>query len=146
MSFCEQLSAFLTKEGFQPEATEFGLQFKFQGLEFVHFKDDNDALFLNLFFPQIFPVTPENKADVLEAINTADNDVKLAKGAIRFGNAVWVGTECALSEGFDLKAIVPRCVNAMLYYRDTFYRAYSQTPSGQEEVKKAQEAHGEQQA
>ena len=54
--------------------------------------------------------------------------------------------EDALSEGFDLKAIVPRCVNAMLYYRDTFYRAYSQTPSGQEEVKKAQEAQGEQQA
>ena len=65
--------------------------------------------------------------------------VKLAKGAIRFGNAVWVGTECALSEGYDLNAIVPRCVNAMLYYRDTFYRAYSQTPSGQVEMKKAQE-------
>ena len=139
MAFCENLSAFLTKEGFQPEATEFGLQFKFQGLEFVHFKDDNDELFLNLFFPQIFPVTPENKADVLEAINTADNDVKLAKGAIRLVNAVGVGTEGALSEGYDLNAIVPRCVNAMLYYRDTFYRAYSQTPSGQVEMKKAQE-------
>ena len=49
MAFCENLSAFLTKEGFQPEATEFGLQFKFQGLEFVHFKDDNDELFLNLY-------------------------------------------------------------------------------------------------
>ena len=139
MAFCENLSAFLTKEGFQPEATEFGLQFKFQGLEFVPFKDANDELFLSLFFPQIVPVTPENKADVLEAINTADNDVKLAKGAIRFSNAVWVGTEGALSEGYDLSAIVPRCVNAMLYYRDTFYRAYSQTPSGQAEMKKAQE-------
>ena len=60
MAFCENLSAFLTKEGFQPEATEFGLQFKFQGLEFVHFKDDNDELFLNLFFTSILSANESN--------------------------------------------------------------------------------------
>ena len=138
MTFCENLSAYLTKEGFQPEATEFGLHFKVQGLDFVHFKDDNDTLFLNLFFPQIFPVTPENKADVLVAIDSANNDVKLAKGAIRFGNAVWVGVECLLNEGYDLNALVPRCLDTMVHYRQTFYQAYSQTPSGQAEIQAAQ--------
>ena len=140
MSFCENLTAFLTKEGFQPEATEFGIHFKVQGLDFVHFKDDNDPLFLNLFFPQIFPVTPENKADVLVALDAANNEVKLAKGAVRFGNAVWVGVECLLNEGYDLSALVPRCLDTMVHYRQQFYQAYSQTPSGQKEMEAAKAA------
>ena len=145
MSVLENLTAFLAKEGYKPEATEFGLQVKVQGLDFVHFKDDNDTLFLNLFFPQIMPVTAENKADVLVAIDSANNDVKLAKGAIRFGNAVWVGCECLLNEGYDLSAIVPRCLDTMVHYRQQFYQAYSQTPSGQKEMEAAQAAAAAQQ-
>ena len=140
MTFCENLSAYLTKEGFQPEATEFGLHFKVQGLDFVHFKDDNDALFLNLFFPQIFPVTAENKADVLVALDAANNTVKLAKGAVRFGNAVWVGVEMLLNEGYDLDALVKRSLDTMVHYRQEFYQAYSQTPTGQAEMQAAQAA------
>lgn len=145
MTVCESLSAYLTKEGYQPEATEFGLHFKVQGLDFVHFKDDNDTFFLNVFFPQIFPVTNENKADVLVAIDAANNDVKLAKGAVRFGNAVWVGCECLLNEGYDLSTIVPRCLDTMVHYRQQFYQAFSQTPTGQAEMKAAQEAAAAQQ-
>lgn len=145
MTFCENLQAYLTKEGFQPETTEFGLHFKVQGLDFVHFKDDNDTLFLNLFFPQIMPVTAENKADILVAIDAANNEVKLAKGAIRFGNAVWVGVEYLLNEGYDLNAIVPRSLDTMVHYRQQFYQAYSQTPSGQAEMKAAQDAAATQQ-
>ncbi|MDO4211250.1 MAG: hypothetical protein Q4D23_05995 [Bacteroidales bacterium] len=140
MTVCENLSAYLTKEGFQPEATDFGLHFKVQGLDFVHFKDDNDALFLNLFFPQIFPVTAENKADVLVALDAANNTVKLAKGAVRFGNAVWVGVEMLLNEGYDLDALVKRSLDTMVHYRQEFYQAYSQTPTGQAEVQAAQAA------
>ena len=145
MAFIDNLSAYLTKEGYQPEATEFGLHFKVQGLDFVHFKDDNDTLFFNLFFPQIMPVTAENKADVLVAIDAANNDVKLAKGAIRFGNAVWVGVESLLNEGYDLSTIVPRCLDTMVHYRQQFYQAYSQTPSGQKEMEAAQAAAAAQQ-
>lgn len=145
MSFCENLSAYLTKEGFQPEATEFGLHFKVQGLDFVHFQDDKDELFFNLFFPQIFPVTEENKADVLVALDAANNEVKLAKGAVRFGNAVWVGVEYLLNEGYDLDALVKRSLDTMVHYRQQFYQAYSQTPTGQAEMKKAQEAAAAQQ-
>ena len=140
MTVCENLSAYLTKEGFQPEATDFGLHFKVQGLDFVHFKDDNDPLFLNLFFPQIFPVTAENKADVLVALDAANNTVKLAKGAVRFGNAVWVGVEMLLNEGYDLDALVKRSLDTMVHYRQEFYQAYSQTPTGQAEMQAAQAA------
>lgn len=145
MSFIENLSAYLTKEGYQPEATEFGLHFKVQGLDFVHFKDEKDELFFNLFFPQIMPVTNENKADILVAIDAANNTVKLAKGAVRFGNAVWVGCEMLLNEGYDLSALVPRCLDTMVHYRGEFYKAYSQTPSGEAEMKAAQEAAAAQQ-
>lgn len=140
MTVCENLSAYLTKEGFQPEATDFGLHFKVQGLDFVHFKDDNDTHFLNLFFPQIFPVTAENKADVLVALDAANNTVKLAKGAVRFGNAVWVGVEMLLNEGYDLDALVKRSLDTMVHYRQEFYQAYSQTPTGQAEMQAAQAA------
>ena len=54
MAFCEKLEEYLKKEGFCPEKTDFGLQFKYETLDFIHFRDDQDENFLNLFFPQIF--------------------------------------------------------------------------------------------
>ena len=84
MAFCEKLEEYLKKEGFCPEKTDFGLQFKYETLDFIHFRDDQDENFLNLFFPQIFEVTEENRADVYAALNKANADVKVAKGAVRF--------------------------------------------------------------
>ena len=91
MAFIETLQEYLKKEGFLPELTEFGLQFKYETLDFVSFKDEEDELFLNLFFPQIFEVTDENRQDVLAALDRANCEVKVAKASVRFGNAVWVG-------------------------------------------------------
>lgn len=140
MAFCDNLEEYLKKEGFCPEKTEFGLQFKYETLDFIHFRDDQDENFLNIFFPQIFEVTAENRADVLDAVNKANADVKVAKGAIRFENAVWAGVEMLLSDNFDLGDIVPRSLNMMIYYRDAFYQAYAETPSGKAEIAKAQAA------
>ena len=143
MTICDSLEAYLKKEGFCPEKTDFGLQFKYETLDFVHFKDDDDELFLNLFFPQIFEVTEKNRADVLAALNRANMETKVVKGVIRFENAVWAGVEILLPEKFDLGDIVPRSLNMMVYYRDTFYRAYAQTPSGQAEIKSAPSQQGQ---
>lgn len=137
MASCDTLSEYLKKEGFCPEPTEFGLQFKYQTLDFIHFRDEEDELFFNLFFPQIFQVTEENRIDVLAAIDRANAEVKVAKGSIRFGNAVWVGVEMLLSDNYDLGDIVPRSLNMMLYYRDMFYHAFAETPSGKALMKAA---------
>jgi len=51
MAFIEKLEEYLKKEGYLPEMTEFGLQFKSENLDFLSFRDDQDELFLNLFFP-----------------------------------------------------------------------------------------------
>ena len=138
MAFCDKLEEYLKKEGFCPEKTDFGLQFKYETLDFIHFRDDQDENFLNLFFPQIFEVTQENRQDVLVAIDRANNEVKVAKGSVRFGNAVWVGVEMLLSENYDLNDIVPRSINMMKYYRDIFYQAFSETPSGKLAIEAAQ--------
>ena len=137
MAFIETLQEYLKKEGFLPELTEFGLQFKYETLDFVSFKDE---LFLNLFFPQIFEVNDENRQDVLAALDQANSEVKVAKASVRFGNAVWVGVEMLLSENFDLGDIVPRSLNMMIYYRDVFYHHFSQTPSGKAAIEAAQKA------
>lgn len=138
MTFIDKLSDYLKKEGFCPEDTEFGLQFKFQTLDFIHFRDENDELFLNLFFPQIFEVTDENRADVLYALDKANSETKVAKGSIRFEKAVWAGVEMLLSENYDLVDIVPRALNMMIYYRDVFYHHYSQTETGKAAIAAAQ--------
>ena len=83
MAFIETLQEYLKKEGFLPELTEFGLQFKYETLDFVSFKDEEDELFLNLFFPQIFEVTDENRQDVLAALDRANSEVKVAKASVR---------------------------------------------------------------
>ena len=140
MAFCEKLEEYLKKEGFCPEKTDFGLQFKYETLDFIHFRDDQDENFLNLFFPQIFEVNDENRQDVLAALDQANSEVKVAKASVRFGNAVWVGVEMLLSENFDLGDIVPRSLNMMIYYRDVFYHHFSQTPSGKAAIEAAQKA------
>ena len=138
MAFIEKLQEYLKKEGYLPELTEFGLQFKSENLDFLSFKDDQDELFLNLFFPQIFEVTEENRADVYAALNKANADVKVAKGAVRFENAVWAGVEMLLSDNFELGDVVPRSLNMMIYYRDAFYQAYAATPTGKAEIARLQ--------
>lgn len=138
MALLENLETYLKKEGFLPEATEFGLQFKYETLDFLSFRDDQDELFLNLFFPQIFEVNDDNRQDVLAALDKANSEVKVAKGSVRFNNAVWAGVEMLLSENYDLGDIVPRSLNMMIYYRDVFYKAYSETPSGQKDIAAAQ--------
>ena len=140
MAFIEKLEEYLKKEGYLPEMTEFGLQFKSENLDFLSFRDDQDELFLNLFFPQIFEVTEENRQDVLVAIEKANTEVKVAKSSVRFNNAVWVGVEMLLSETYDLGDIVPRALNMMKYYRDVFYHAYAETPSGKAAIEAAQQA------
>ena len=128
MAFCEKLEEYLKKEGFCPEKTDFGLQFKYETLDFIHFRDDQDENFLNLFFPQIFEVTEENRADVYAALNKANADVKVAKGAVRFENAVWAGVEMLLSDNFELGDVVPRALNMMIYYRDASIKLMPQRP------------------
>ena len=140
MAFIETLQEYLKKEGFLPELTEFGLQFKYETLEFVRFKDEQDELFLNIYFPLICEVNDENRQDVRAALDQANSEVKVAKASVRFGNAVWVGVEMLLSENFDLGDIVPRSLNMMIYYRDVFYHHFSQTPSGKAAIEAAQKA------
>lgn len=130
------------QEGFCPEKTDFGLQFKYETLDFIHFRDDQDENFLNLFFPQIFEVNDENRADVYAALNKANADVKVAKGAVRFENAVWAGVEMLLSDNFELGDVVPRALNMMIYYRDAFYQAYAATPTGKAELERMQAQQG----
>mgnify|MGYP000700255316 FL=1 len=138
MAFIETLQEYLKKEGFLPELTEFGLQFKYETLDFVSFKDEQDELFLNLFFPQIFKAEENTQQDVLTALNMANLQTKAAKGALHPDNFVWVGVECVLSENYDLEDIVTKSLKMMQFYREAFYHAYAQTPSGKAALEAAQ--------
>ncbi|MCF0235930.1 MAG: YbjN domain-containing protein [Bacteroidaceae bacterium] len=140
MSFCDKLEAYLTKEGYAPEKTEFGLHFKFESLDFLHIRDEQDELFFNCFFPQIFKAEDDAaKADVLEALNNANLQMKCAKGAIHPDGFVWVGVESLLSDNYDLDDVLHKALNMMKAYRDVFYHNYSQTPSGQAAMAAAQQ-------
>ena len=87
-------------------------------------------------------MTDENRQDVLAALDRANSEVKVAKASVRFGNAVWVGVEMLLSENYDLGDIVPRSLNMMIYYRDIFYKNFSETPSGKRAIEAAQQQAG----
>lgn len=138
MAFCDTLFEYLKKEGFCPEQTEFGLQFKFESLDFIHLRDD-DELFFNVFFPQIFKADEGAQGDVMTAINAANLQTKVAKGALHPDNFVWVGVESVLSENYDLDDILHKSLNMMRYYREVFYHNYAQTPSGKAALEAAQQ-------
>lgn len=138
MAFIEKLQEYLKKEGFLHELTEFELQFKYETLNFISIKDDQDELFLNLYLPVNLEVTDENRQDILTALDQANSAVKLAKACIRPGNVVAIGVEMLLSENYDLNDIVLRSLNTMIHYFHLLHRFFSETPSGKLAIEAAQ--------
>ena len=45
MAFCDKLEEYLKKEGFCPEKPDFGLQFKYETLDFIHFRMRTSSTF-----------------------------------------------------------------------------------------------------
>ena len=117
----EDLVAYLSSQGLQPQPEHFGIYFKYQMLNFFILWDEGDRLFLKLCLPGIFNVDENNRADVLDACNAVTRDMKVAKCFVPEDD-VWITAEQLLDNTPDYSDIIPRSLVILIQARDEFYK------------------------
>ena len=119
---------FLAEEGFRPHETEFGIAFKYEGLNFLYFKDSDDEQYFRLMMPAIFVVTEDNEETVLSVMNDVNGTIKVVKLYTmdmededgKTEKSVWVAFEILADTTPELKDIVPRAIALLRSARVTF--------------------------
>lgn len=86
------------------EVPDFGHVFKYEGMNIL-FMPDDDEDFLRFAAPNIFEVTDENRASVLEMVNDTNLGIKYSKVCV-YGEQVWVFYEHRLFGENDLEEII----------------------------------------
>ena len=87
------------------EVPDFGYIFKFEGLTLLYMPDDDDENFLRFAAPNIFDVTDENRAFVLEVVNETNLTIKYSK-VCAYGEQVWAFYEYRLFGDGELEDII----------------------------------------
>lgn len=122
MSTNDAIFDYLKGQGFLPEQTEFGIAFKFQMVNFIILKDDDDQSFLQLVMPGIYEVKEDTMLDVLLACNTINNGLKVSKAVVNDDN-VWLLYEIVIDSTPVYDDLIPRGIQTLMHARDAFYNA-----------------------
>ena len=119
---------FLAEEGFRPHETEFGIAFKFEGLNFLYVKDSEDEQYFRLMMPAIFQVTEDNEDMILKAMNEVNSNIKVVKLYTmdmedeegKKDVSVWVAFEILADTTPELADFVPRALSLLQGARMAF--------------------------
>lgn len=122
MSTNDAIFDYLKGQGFLPEKTEYGIAFKFQMMNFIILKDDDDQSFLQLVMPGIYDVTEDTMVDVLIACNKVNNSLKVAKIVVN-DDSVWVLYEIIIDSTPEYDDLIPRGLQTLMHGREAFYSA-----------------------
>ena len=113
--------AYVHEQGIAATRTKVGINFCYEGWNFLLWRDADDPLFFRLTLPGIMDVTDENYARALMACNTLNWNYKVVKASLyefeeggRRQASVWVCYEQLLDGGNAQLDLVPRAVNALM--------------------------------
>lgn len=123
MTLKELMMQYLKEEGYLPQETEFGLDFKCEGRSYVFFYDADDDQYFRLMMPNIYDVTDENRDAVLVALNKTNTTVKVVKAYTPIPQAVWIGFEVLVDSTPVLSDFIPRAISMLRTAQQTFYEA-----------------------
>lgn len=111
----------LTVMGFEVKGIpKFGSLFKYERLP-VAYMPDNDENFLRFAAPNIFDVTEENRAFVLEVVNETNLTIKYSKVCV-YGDQVWAFYERRLFGERDIEDIIEHCLVLLKATVSLFHR------------------------
>lgn len=119
--------AYLKAQGITARSSKVGINFEFDGWNFLLWHDADDPLFFRLTLPGILDVTDENYAQALMACNTLNWNYKVVKASLyEFDEAgknrasVWVCYEQMLDDGFQCQEMVSRAIAALVEAAEQF--------------------------
>ena len=121
------LLAYLKSEGITARNSKVGVNFEYDGWNFLLWHDADDPLFFRLTLPGIFDVTDENYAQALMACNTLNWNYKVVKASLyeydeagKSRASVWVCFEQMLDGATASEDIVPRAIAALVEAAEQF--------------------------
>mgnify|MGYP001041165755 CR=1 FL=1 len=115
--------AYLQENGYMPKSENYGIHFRFEGLNYLYFNNDNDNAFFQLLLPNFFEIDDNNRQKAYAAMNAANSAAKVVK-VVDHDNHVWVHFEILLDGTPELDDIVPRALAMLQNGRNEFLRAF----------------------
>lgn len=119
--------AYLKAQGITARSSKVGINYEYDGWNFLLWHDADDPLFFRLTLPGIYDVTDENYARALMACNTLNWNYKVVKASLyEFDEAgknrasVWVCYEQMLDDGFQCQEMVSRAIAALVEAAEQF--------------------------
>ena len=119
--------SYLKEHGIAARNSKVGVNFEYEGWNFLLWHDADDPLFFRLTLPGIFDVTDDSYAQALLACNTLNWNYKVVKASLyeydeagKRRASVWVCYEQMLESESVLDEIVPRAITALMEAAERF--------------------------
>ena len=125
------VSRYLKSQGVAAKKSDLGLNFTYQGWNFLLWNDREDPTLFRLTLPGIFDVTDANFAQALMACNNINWNYKVVKAVLydyedgkEKGASVWLCYEQQL-DAADLETLIHRAILSLLSACDAFTKEMS---------------------
>ena len=122
-----QVSKYLKSQGIVATKNELGLNFTYEGWNFLFWNDADDPLFFRLILPGVFDVTDDNFAKAIMACNNINWNYKVVKAVLyefedehESGASVWMCYEQVLDSTPQVEELIPRAVHSLIAATDAF--------------------------
>ena len=121
------VSKYLKAQGVVPKKNDLGLNFTYEGWNFLLWNDVDDPLFFRLILPGVFDVTDDNFAEAIMACNNVNWKYKVVKAVLyEFedehdkGASVWMCYEQVLDTTPKVEELMPRAVHSLIAAAEAF--------------------------
>ena len=121
------VSKYLKTQGVVPKKNDLGLNFTYEGWNFLLWNDADDPLFFRLILPGVFDVTDDNFAESIMACNNVNWKYKVVKAVLyEFedehdkGASVWMCYEQVLDATPRVEELMPRAVHSLIAAAEAF--------------------------
>ena len=119
----------MKSNGIVAKKSELGLNFSYDGWNFLLWNDADDPMFFRLTLPGIFDVTDDNFAKAIMACNNINWNYKVVKAVLydyedgkEKGASVWLCYEQRLDTATDLESLLNRAIQSLLAACDAFMK------------------------
>ena len=121
------VSRYLKAQGVVATKNDVGLNFTFEGWNFLLWNDVDDPLFFRLILPGVFDVIDDNFAKAIMACNNINWNYKVVKAVLydyedgkEKGASVWMCYEQVLDTTPPMEELIPRAVHSLIAAAEAF--------------------------
>ena len=121
------VSKYLKSIGVTAAKNDLGLNFTYEGWNFLLWADADDPMFFRLILPGVFDVTDDNYAEALMACNNVNWNFKVVKAVLyeyedihESGASVWMCFEQVLDTTPQIEELIPRAVHSLIAAAEAF--------------------------